>query len=75
MEKQENTVFMTTKEAAAYFRVHWMTISKWCKEGSIPAAKVGKNWRIKQEDLDKWFKGKVKTNGKSAKYLPEISGN
>ncbi|MCX5750821.1 MAG: helix-turn-helix domain-containing protein [Candidatus Saganbacteria bacterium] len=57
---------MTTKEAADYFRVHWMTISKWCKDGVIPAAKIGKNWRIKKEDLDKWFKGKVKTNGKTA---------
>jgi excisionase family DNA binding protein len=66
METAENTVFLTTKEAASYLRVHWMTLSKWCKEGSMPAAKIGKNWRIKKDDLDKWFKGKVKINGKTA---------
>ncbi len=70
MEFDDKETLMTSGEAAKYLRVHWMTVSRWCKDGVVPAAKIGKNWRIKKADLEKWFRGKVKTNGR---YYQEIS--
>ena len=64
MEIEEKEQLLTTREAAGYLRIHWMTVSRWCKDGLMPAARIGKNWRIKKSDLDKWYKGKVKSNGR-----------
>ena len=34
------------------------TIRKWCREGRLPAFKVGKEWLVKEEDLQLLAEGK-----------------
>ena len=46
---------MTTKEAAEYLRLNYMTVYKLAQRGKIPATKVGGNWRFKREILDAWI--------------------
>ena len=46
---------MTTKEAAEYLRLNYMTVYKLAQRGKIPATKVGGNWRFKKEILDDWI--------------------
>lgn len=46
---------MTTKEAAEYLRLNYMTVYKLAQRGKIPATKVGGNWRFKKEILDEWI--------------------
>ena len=46
---------MTTKEAAAYLKLNYMTVYKLAQRGKIPATKVGGNWRFKKEILDEWI--------------------
>ena len=46
---------MTTKEAAEYLRLNYMTVYKLAQRGRIPASKVGGNWRFKKEILDEWI--------------------
>ena len=46
---------MTTKEAAEYLRLNYMTVYKLAQKGKIPATKVGGNWRFKKEILDDWI--------------------
>ena len=46
---------MTTKEAAEYLRLNYMTVYKLAQRGKIPATKVGGNWRFKREILDEWI--------------------
>jgi excisionase family DNA binding protein len=41
----------TVKEVAAYLRVGRITIWRWCQQGILPAARIGRNWRIHREDL------------------------
>lgn len=41
----------TAKEAAKVLGVHYQTLARYCKEGEIPAFKVGKSWRILESDL------------------------
>ena len=42
---------LTVKEVAAYLRVSRVTVWRWCQHGTIPAARVGRNWRIHRDDL------------------------
>ncbi|MDY6907821.1 MAG: response regulator [Chloroflexota bacterium] len=46
---------MTTKEAAEYLKLNYMTVYKLAQKGRIPASKIGGNWRFKKEMLDDWL--------------------
>jgi len=42
------------EEAAAYLGVTTVTIRNWIRKGNIPAHKIGKLWKFKPSELDKW---------------------
>ncbi len=42
---------LTVKEVAIYLRVSRVTVWRWCQQGTIPAFRVGRNWRIRRADL------------------------
>lgn len=42
---------LTVKEVADYLRVSRVTAWRWCQQGVIPAFRIGRNWRIRREDL------------------------
>jgi len=46
---------MTTKEAAEYLKLNYMTVYKLAQRGRIPASKIGGNWRFKRDILDDWL--------------------
>jgi excisionase family DNA binding protein len=46
---------MTLEEVAAYLRVHQSTVYRLLKAQSIPAFKLGSDWRFSQESIDKWI--------------------
>jgi len=48
---------MTTKEIAAYLKLHEITICKYAAEGVIPAIRIGRVWRFDKEEIDKWIGG------------------
>jgi excisionase family DNA binding protein len=53
---------ITVKEAAAYLRVTEKTIYRLLNRGSIPATKVGRQWRFDKASIDEWLYEKpVKT--------------
>ncbi len=35
------------------------TVQRWCHQGKLPAAKIGKSYRIRKEDLDRWYEEKL----------------
>ncbi len=43
---------LTTEEAATYLKVSQYTVWRWCKEGRLPAFRIGREWRIRKERLD-----------------------
>ena len=45
---------MTIEEVAEYLHVHNLTVYKLANEGKIPFFKVGRQWRIKKQLLEKW---------------------
>ena len=49
---------MTVKELSDYLRLDRMTIYKMLKDGSIPASRIGHQWRFFRDDIDKWIRSK-----------------
>lgn len=48
-----NEPLMTVDEVASYMRVRKETVWTWCRQRVLPAFKVGREWRIRGEDLDR----------------------
>ena len=46
----------TSEEMAEYLRLHPYTIRRLCREGKIPAFRVGGQWRFRKDEIDKWSK-------------------
>ena len=46
---------MTLREVAQYLGLHAMTVYKLTREGRVPAAKIGGQWRFKRDVLDAWL--------------------
>jgi len=46
---------LTIDEASKYLRLHKATLYKLVKRRKIPAAKVGKKWRLLKSKLDEWL--------------------
>jgi excisionase family DNA binding protein len=49
---------MTVEELAAYLRVTKRTVYRLLKRGSIPATKVGRQWRFDKASIDEWLRRK-----------------
>jgi PTS system nitrogen regulatory IIA component len=60
---------MTIEEVAKYMKVKPQTIYTWAKDGKIPAAKVGKEWRFRKSVIDRWFNEHM--DEKFSKFLEE----
>jgi excisionase family DNA binding protein len=45
---------MTIEEVAEFLRVHPSTVYRLLKRHSIPAFKMGSDWRFNRESIEKW---------------------
>ncbi len=43
-------------DVAGYLGVEQTTVQRWCREGSMPAMKIGKEWRIRRDALDQFLR-------------------
>jgi len=55
--------WLTLEQIAEYLQMSTSSIYKMAQAGKIPAYKVGRQWRFKKEEIDKWI-----TNKKSNKF-------
>ena len=46
---------MTIDELAAYMRVSRFTVYRLAKGRSIPATKIGRQWRFQKREIDRWI--------------------
>ena len=46
---------LTVLEVMSYLKVCRATVQRWCKEGKLPAVKIGKEYRIRRSDLENWY--------------------
>lgn len=54
LEKEKR--LLTIDEIAEFLHMNPMTVYSWVKDGKIPAFKIGKVWRFRQIEIDKWLK-------------------
>jgi len=54
--RQKNV--LTVRELAAYLSVHPSTVYRMLKDGTIPAFRLGSDWRFNLESIDKWRKSR-----------------
>ena len=47
--------FLTPREVSEMLRVSVYTVRRWIKDGSLPAYKVGRGWRISELTMDEWL--------------------
>jgi excisionase family DNA binding protein len=62
---------LNVEELSKFFGVSTQTIWRWCKQGKIPAFKIGAQWKIRQSDLNKIINQKLTKNQKDSK-LPVL---
>ncbi len=48
------TQLLTVPEVADYLRVSVATVRRWCADGTLPAIKAGRAYRVPQASLDKF---------------------
>ena len=46
---------LTAREAAKYLKLHVETVKAKARQGLLPAAKIGREWRFRKPDLDAWL--------------------
>jgi excisionase family DNA binding protein len=47
--------FLTVAEVADLIRVSTMTVYRLIKSSDLPAVRVGKSYRVREDDLDAWL--------------------
>lgn len=52
MNVMKDDAVFSTKEVAEKFKVTYLTVFRWIKSGKLKAFKVGKQYRVKREDLE-----------------------
>lgn len=56
-----NENYISIEDAALFLDIKPVTLRKWIKDKSVPAHKIGKQWKFKRSELEEWVK-----SGKSA---------
>jgi len=56
--KQNNIMerWLTLEQIAEYLQMSTSSIYKMAQKGKIPAYKVGRQWRFRKEEIDRWIK-------------------
>jgi excisionase family DNA binding protein len=50
---------LDTDEAAALLNIHPKTLQKMARHGNITGVQIGRLWRFRASELDRWLSGKL----------------
>lgn len=65
-QQKKSGQIMTLQEVAKYLNLHVMTVYKLTREGRVPAAKIGGQWRFKRDVLDEWLEAQMNRSSEHA---------
>jgi len=51
---REMEAFLTTEEVLSYLKITPRTIYRLIRTGELPAVRIGRQWRFRRADLDRW---------------------
>jgi len=49
---------LTVQEVSDILKVKLTTVRKWIRQGKIQGVKLGKSWRVEQEDLQQFIQSR-----------------
>lgn len=55
VQSQARSRLLTVAEVAALLRVSTMTVYRLIKAGQLPALRIGKSYRVPEEDVDRYL--------------------
>ena len=55
---------MTIEEVAAYMQISRFTVYRLAKGQSIPATKIGRQWRFHKDEIDRWMRKRCQRDPK-----------
>ncbi len=61
---------LTVEEIADYLKVSRTTIWRWCNDGKLDAFKVGRGWRVRRRDLERFMSSALETSDARAPSPP-----
>jgi len=50
---------LSAEEVGRILKLSKSTVQRWCHGGKLPAVKMGKMYRVRKKDLDKWYEQKL----------------
>lgn len=56
--------WLTLQEIAEELKIHIETVREWVRNKLLPAYKVGRDYRVKRDDFDKFMEDRRTTNDK-----------
>lgn len=62
--RKPETDVLTPAEAAEYLRVNPQTVYRLLNDGTLRGAKVGRTWRVRRSELDRFLAGERKEEAK-----------
>jgi excisionase family DNA binding protein len=62
MNERQFPLIMTIADVAEYLGLHELTVRRLAREGAIPALKLGRQWRVKRDLLEKWIESRSMEN-------------
>ena len=62
---------LTDEQVAGLLGIHQKTLQRLCRAGQIPAHRIGRFWRFRASELDKWLTGALTSSGQSGRVNEE----
>jgi excisionase family DNA binding protein len=50
---------LSAEEVGKILKLSKSTVQRWCHGGKLPAVKMGKMYRVRKKDLDRWYEEKL----------------
>lgn len=50
---------LSVEDVTRILKVSKATVRRWCRQGKLPAARIGKAYRVRKGDLDEWYEQKL----------------
>lgn len=71
MESKMEDRWLSVDEIAAYLGVKRDTVYKWIAEKYMPAHRMGRLWKFRKEEVDKWVKSAGKIDSTSSRSMTD----
>jgi excisionase family DNA binding protein len=75
MAKEETKTLpelLNVKQVAKYLQLHEVTVLNFARQGRLPAFKVGREWRFREDEIRKWLEIRSESTEAFAKRFDDM---